>query len=121
MAHATRQHRRAEHEQHVADDRAGDGRAHYVVEARAQRGDRDDQLGCVAEGGVQEAADAFPGLRGDLLGGAARPAGERNDREGRGGEDPEMAIRQPMLERQGDRETAGATPSTTASTAGTQP
>ena len=56
------QRRRAEHQQNVADDRAGQRGLHHRVEPLSQRHDGDDQLRRVAEGGVQKPADAFAGV-----------------------------------------------------------
>ena len=50
--------RRAEHQQHVADDRAGERRLDEIDQPLAQRQRADDQLGGVAERGVEQAADA---------------------------------------------------------------
>ena len=44
---------KAEHEQDVADDRAGNGSFHHAGQAFGERDPRDDQLGRVSEGGVQ--------------------------------------------------------------------
>jgi hypothetical protein len=77
----TREDGHAQHEEHVPDDRAGEGRLHDVVEAALERGERDDQLGRVPEGGVQETADSRAELRRELFGGASHEAGERHDGE----------------------------------------
>ena len=55
--------------------------------ARAQRHQGDDQLGQVAEGGVQQSADGVAGAHGDLLGGAGDQPRDRNDGERRRKED----------------------------------
>ena len=57
-AEAADEERQAEHEQQVADDAAGDRGLDQLDVPVAQRDDRDDQLGGVAEGGVEEAAPA---------------------------------------------------------------
>ena len=59
---AADQHRRAQHQQDVADDRADDRGLHDLLEALEQGEEGDDQLGRVAEGHVQQPADAGPGL-----------------------------------------------------------
>ena len=51
----------AHDQQQVAEDAAGDRRLHQVDQARLQRHDRDDELGRVAERGVEEAADRGTG------------------------------------------------------------
>ena len=58
-----------------------------VVQAGAQGGERDDQLGGVAEGRVEQAADAFAHALGEMLGGPTHPRRERQDREAGGDED----------------------------------
>jgi hypothetical protein len=54
------QDRRAETEQAVADDRAGDRRLDDLDVARAEHEQREDELGGVAEGHVQQTADRRP-------------------------------------------------------------
>jgi hypothetical protein len=51
------QHARPEHEQQVPDDRAGQRRLDDLDQAFAQREERDDQLGDIAERGIEDAAD----------------------------------------------------------------
>ena len=62
-------HGEAKHEQQVADDRAGDGGLDQFEQAGAHRGDGDDQLGGVAERGVEQRADARTGMRSQVFGG----------------------------------------------------
>jgi hypothetical protein len=57
-ADAADQHRRAQHQQHVADDRADDRRLDDLVQARLEREEGDDQLRRVAEGDVQQPPDS---------------------------------------------------------------
>ena len=59
---AADEHRRAQHEQDVADDRADERGLDDLLEAFEQREERDDQLGRVAERHVQQAADAGAAL-----------------------------------------------------------
>ena len=80
---AAEQERRAQHEQRVGDDRAGDRRLHQRVLPGAQGGERDDQLGQVAERRVEQPADRVAGLRGHRLGGVAQQGGERHDGQDR--------------------------------------
>ena len=76
------------HQQHVADDRTGDGRLHQIQQAGLNGEDRDDQLRGVAEGGVQQPTQPRPGVDGQLLGRVAQDAGHRNHRQGGGDEQP---------------------------------
>ena len=68
----------AEREQQVREDRADDRRPHHVEEPRAERHQGDDQLGRIAEGGVEEGADGVAGVDRELL---RRPDDETRDRE----------------------------------------
>ena len=52
-----------------------------------QRHDGDDQLRRVAEGGVQQAADALAGVMRQFLGGVAQPPRQRHDRQACGDKD----------------------------------
>ena len=70
----------AEHEQRGRDDRAGDRAANDVRQAAADREERDDQLGRVAEARVQEAADAGARVLGDVLGRLTDQERERHER-----------------------------------------
>src|SRR4029453_6200539 len=74
-------HGRAHDEQDVAQDGADDRRLDDLLEALAQGEQGDDELGGVAEGDVEEAADAGAGAGRQLLGGPPH--------QGRGGDDPE--------------------------------
>ena len=71
--------RRAQHEQRVGDDRAGDGRLHQHVLPGAQRGQRDDQFGQVAERGVEQAADRIARLGRHGFGGVTQQRRQRHD------------------------------------------
>ena len=84
---AADEHRRAHDEQDVAEDRADDRGLDDLLQALAQREERDDELGEVAERDVQEAADARAGAVRELLGRAAHERGGRDDAERRGAED----------------------------------
>ena len=81
------QHRGAEHQQDVADDRADDRGLDHLLEPLAEREEGDDQLRRVAEGDVEQAADAGARSRGQLLGGAAHQRRGGDDPQRRGGED----------------------------------
>ena len=87
MAQPADQHARAEHEQQVADDRAGQRRLHDLDQAGLQREERDDQLGDVAERGVEDPADLRAGQRPEPLGGQPDDPGEPEDRGRRHDED----------------------------------
>jgi hypothetical protein len=104
MAKPAREHGGPENKEDVSDDRAGDRGLHHVVQAGVQRDDGDDELGGIAEGRIQEPTDALPRPHRQLLGGAAHPAGERNDGQGRREEDPERLLRREMLESGGERD-----------------
>jgi hypothetical protein len=92
----------AEREQQVREDRADDRRAHHVKEPRAERHQGDDQLGRIAEGGVQESADGVAGVGRELL---RRPDDEARDREDGDRRDEEHpGRRRAVLERERDRD-----------------
>ena len=93
----------AEHEQDVADDRPGERCLHHVVQPGPQGGQRDDELGGVAEGRVQEPAHARTESLGDVLGRAAHPARKRHDGDRRRREDPDR-VGVTRLERDRDRD-----------------
>ena len=78
---AADEHGRAQHEQDVPDDRADDRRLDDLVQPLLQGEEGDDQLGGVAEGDVEEAADAGAAAGGELLGGAAHQRGGRDHAE----------------------------------------
>ena len=80
-APAAREHRRSQDEQAVAEDRAHERGLHDLLQSVAQREQRDDQLGSVAEGDVHEASHAGPGARGELLRGVAHQRRGGHDRE----------------------------------------
>ncbi len=84
---AAGEHRGAHHQQDVAQDRADQRCLDDLLEPGVQGEQGDDQLRRVAEGDVQEAADAGPGLGGDLLGRAAHQRGGRDHSERRREED----------------------------------
>ena len=71
----------AEDEQEVADDRAGQAALTTSIRPGLQREERDDQLGDVAERGVEDAADLRPGDRAEPLGGLSDQPGEPEDRD----------------------------------------
>ena len=83
VAQAAEQDARAEDEQQVADDRAGDRRLDDLDQAGLEREERDDQLGDVAERRVEDAADLRPGERPEALGRQADDPGQPEDRRRR--------------------------------------
>ena len=91
-------HRGPHHEQDVADDRAHDRRLDDLLKALVQGEEGDDQLGRVAEGHVQEAADARSRLGGDRLGRLAHH-GRAGDHAERGGAEDEHRVRVGELQR----------------------
>ena len=70
------QHARAEDEQQVADDRAGERRLDDLDQPGLQGEERDDQLGDVAERRVEDAADLRAGQRAEPLGREADDPGQ---------------------------------------------
>src|SRR5262245_60782477 len=87
MLETAREQAGSEDEEAVADDRSRDRGLDDLTEAVGEPDRRDDQLGGVAEGRVEEPAD--PGAR-PLGEGVRRPTHEtrqRNDAERRNGED----------------------------------
>jgi hypothetical protein len=79
-------------------DRSGEGGFHHVEQPFAQRDEGDDQFGCVAERGIEEPADPLARAFGDVFGGPAEPARERQDREAGTGEDRDVRLRPRELE-----------------------
>ena len=83
--------REPEHEQQVADDRAGQRAADDLGQPFVDRDQGDDQLGRVAERGVEEAADARARVLRRVLGGLADQPRERDQRSGREDEERRVA------------------------------
>ena len=86
------QERRAQHEQRVGDDRAGDGRLHQHVLPGAQGGERDDQFRQVAQRGVEQAADRIAGLGRHRFGGVAQQRRQRHDGQHRQHEEQRVRV-----------------------------
>ena len=76
---AAQQNGEAEHEQHVADDRSGDGSFHHIGQTFGKGDAGDDQLRGVSESGVEQSSQAFPDAGGERFGGAPDPARDWND------------------------------------------
>ena len=70
---------RAQHQQQVADDRAGDRGLDHVEHAGAQRHNGDDQLRGVTQRGIEQAADRLANPGRELLRGKAEQASQRDD------------------------------------------
>ena len=85
------QERRAQHEQRIGDDHAGDRCLHQHILPRAQRGQRNDELGQIAEGGVEQAADAVARFGRHGFGGVAEQRSQRND--GQDGQQKQQRVR----------------------------
>ena len=68
VAQAAEQEGDAEREQEIRQDRADDRRTHHVELAGAQRHQRDDELGRVAEGRIEQSAHRIAGVSSELLG-----------------------------------------------------
>ena len=79
IAPATHEHRRAQHEQRIADDGASQRGPHHLRQTCGQRSQADDDFGRVAEGRVQETTDAMPQALGQDLSGEADQPGERDE------------------------------------------
>jgi hypothetical protein len=73
----TDREREAEHEEEVREDTAGQRAAHDVREAVRDRDGGDDQLGRVAEAGIEKAADPRPRVLRRVLGRLADEPRER--------------------------------------------
>ena len=102
-ADAADEHRRAEDEQDVAEDRADDRGLDDLLQALAQGEEGDDELRRVAEGDVEKPADARPGLGRQLLGGQPHQRGRRDDPDrGHGEDDARGRARQVDDDRQRD-------------------
>ena len=106
------EHARPEHEQQVADDRAGQRRLDDLDQPGLQREERDDQLGDVAERRVEDAADLRAGQRAESLGREADDPGQTEDRDRRDDEDQVVVGMQPEVE--DDRATLTASVTSTA-------
>ena len=81
MFDAAEKNGEAEHKQHVADDRSGNGGFDHIGQTFGKRDAGDDQLGGITESGVEQSAQAFSDADGECLGGAPDPARDRNDPE----------------------------------------
>ena len=79
MAQPAGQEGRAEDQQQVADDRAGDRGLDHVEHAGAQRHESDDKLGGIAQRGVEKTAYRLADAGRELLRGKAEQAGQRDD------------------------------------------
>ena len=104
VAQAAEQEGDAEREQEIRQDRADDGGAHHVEVAGAQRHQRDDELGRIAEGRIEQSAHRIAGVSGEVLGGAHDQRRDRHDRERRGEEDQRRRQLAGVLEHERDRE-----------------
>ena len=90
------EHRCPQAEQEVADDRAGDRRLDDVDQPLLEGEQADDDLGGVAERGVQQAPAVGPSVLGQRLGGVPHQARQRRDRQRRRREDQDR-IRPPPV------------------------
>jgi hypothetical protein len=78
---AAQQNGEAEHQQHVTDDRSGNGGFHHIGQTFGKGYAGDDQLCGVSESGIEQSSQAFPDARGERFGSAPDPARDRNDAE----------------------------------------
>ena len=83
VAHPADQQRHAQRHEEVGQDGADDRGPDQLQQPGPERHRGDDELGEVAEGRVEEAADRGAGAFRDLLGALHDQAGGRDDREGR--------------------------------------
>ena len=79
--------RYAQNQQQIPDDRAYQRRLDHVKIARQHQQHRNDQLGDVAERGVEQATEPGTDTDGQLVGGAPDQARQRHDGQTRGDED----------------------------------
>ena len=82
---------RAQHEQRVGDDRAGEGRLHQHILPGAQGGERNDQFRQIPQRGIEQATDRIPGLGRHGFGGVTEQGGQRHD--GQDGQYEEQRVR----------------------------
>ena len=94
------QKRRAQHEQRVGDNRAGNGRLHQHDLPGAQCGERDDQLRQVPERRIEQATDRVAGLGGHGFCGMTQQRRQRHDRENREHEQQRMRLGLELLTRE---------------------
>ena len=93
----------AEDEEHVADDRSGQRGLDEIGQPLTQGQDADDQLGGIAEGRVQQPADAATEMLGELLGGTPDEGGQGQDGEYRRSKDQCVPFGCQLVEEDGHR------------------
>ena len=76
---AAHEHGKAADEQDVANNGSGEGGFDNVVKAAAEGCDGNDHLGGITEGGVEEAADGFSGVMGEIFRCFTKPSGKRKN------------------------------------------
>ena len=91
----------AQDQQQVAHDRPDQRRLDDREVAGGDKQDPDDELGQVAEGGIDKAAEAGADADGDLLGGASDQGRQGHDRQGRRDEDRDAEAQQLGAQRDG--------------------
>ena len=92
-----------EHEQDVRGDAPGQRAAHDVRQPLVDREQRDDQLGRVPEGRVEEPADSGSGVLAGVLGRLSDQPRERDERERREHEQHDLARSDDPVEEEDDR------------------
>ena len=98
-----REQARAQDEQQVADDAARQRRLDHVVEPSLKREESEDQLGGVAERGVEQAPDPGPKPMSKLLGRLSHQSCQGDDRQsGREKADNRRSAQQGSKDRDGD-------------------
>ena len=96
-------HRGTQAEQEIAHDRAGERRLDDIDQPPMQGEQRDDDLGGVAQGRVQQAPQGRPERLRQGLGRIAHQPGERYDRQRRGEEHQDRVSPHPVeCDRDGD-------------------
>src|SRR5436189_216796 len=89
---AADEERKAEHEEKIPDDAAGDRRLDELDVSFAERDDGDDELRGVAERRVEKAAECGPEAPREAFSAAADQSRERHERCRRGDEDPRRLV-----------------------------
>src|SRR5919112_2476292 len=95
---------RPEHEQHVTDDRTDDRSLHHGRQSRGEGEDGYDELRCVAEGGVEDAAYARARVMTEALRGLAEDPRQPDQGQGSCGEDQERGGMKELRDHHGHRE-----------------
>src|SRR5262245_12108373 len=104
MTQPAGQHRSAQYQQDIADNGTGDRRLHHVMQSGPQGSERNDQLGRITEGRVQEPSDSFAHVFGKLFGSAPHNTGKRQDGKTGGSENQQVPLWSEVLQSDGGRD-----------------